>query len=63
MFHKSWEEIDAPNWRKEEGDDSYGDTIEAFLFIYSQFVRGWGSLFFVLSGRSESDTGGTGEIL
>jgi len=24
---RSWEELDKPNWRKEEGDDSHWDTI------------------------------------
>jgi len=32
---KSWEELDKPNWRKDEGDDSHWDTIEAwFDFLY-----------------------------
>jgi len=35
---KTWEELDTPNWRKDEGDDSHWDTIEAFFdFIHSEF--------------------------
>jgi len=35
----SWEELDDPNWRTDEGDDSHWDTIEAlFDPIYTEFV-------------------------
>jgi len=35
---RTWEALDKPNWRKDEGDDSYWDTIEAFFdLIYSEF--------------------------
>jgi len=30
-----WEELDTPNWRKEEEDDSPWDTIEAFFVAIS----------------------------
>ena len=37
-LRKTWEELDAPTWRKGEGDDSPWHTIEAFLdMIYSEF--------------------------
>lgn len=36
---KTWEELDTPNWRKGEGDDSHWVTIEAFFdHIFSEFV-------------------------
>jgi len=35
---KTWEELDDPNWRKDDGDDSHWDTIEAFCDnIFSVF--------------------------
>jgi len=35
---KTWEELDEPNWRKDEGDDSHWDTIESFFdFLYNEF--------------------------
>ena len=37
-LRKSWEELDEPNWRKDEGDDSHWGTVEAFFdFIYGEF--------------------------
>jgi len=34
----SWEDLDEPNWRKDKGDDSHWDTIEAFFdCIWSEF--------------------------
>jgi len=33
----TWEELDKPNWRKDEGDDSPWDNIEAwFDFLYQE---------------------------
>jgi len=35
---KTWESLDGKNRRKDEGDDSHWDTIEAFFdFIYNEF--------------------------
>jgi len=35
--HRSWEDLDDPNWRKEERDDSGWDTIEAFFgHVYTE---------------------------
>ena len=34
---KAWEDLDEPNWRKEEGDDSHWDTIVSFFdFIFKE---------------------------
>jgi len=36
---KTWEELDDPIWRKEEGDDSHWDAVEAFFdHIYAAFT-------------------------
>jgi len=36
---KTWEELDDPLWRKEEGDDSHWDAVEAFFYhIYPEFI-------------------------
>jgi len=33
---KSWQELDEPNWRKDEGDDSHWDTVEATSISFTR---------------------------